>query len=108
MKSSPYSIRSTKTFAIIILAIAIFLWAFSAMEFTPDKIFDGMPPLFDFISQMYPPDVSVAPTLLESAVETIQMVLVGTLLGTALAHLRTSSGYHDGLVVSWQLIVVRL
>ena len=85
MKSSPYSIRSTKTFAIILLAIAVFLWAFSAMEFTPDKIVDGIPPLFDFISQMYPPDVSVAPTLLESAVETIQMVLVGTLLGTILA-----------------------
>jgi len=85
MQSNPYSIRSTKTFIAVILAIAVFFWAFSAIEFTPEKVIDGIPPLFDFLSNLYPPDISVAPTLLESAIETIQMVLVGTLLGTLLA-----------------------
>jgi phosphonate transport system permease protein len=70
---------------VAILAIAIFLWAFSAVEFTPNKIVDGIQPLLDFLYQLYPPDVTVAPTLLESAVETIQMVLAGTLLGTVFA-----------------------
>jgi len=85
MQSNPYSIRSTKTFIAVILAIAVFFWAFSAIEFTPEKIIDGIPPLFDFLYNLYPPDISVVPTLLESAIETIQMVLVGTLLGTLLA-----------------------
>lgn len=85
MKSSPYSIKSTKTFAVVIFALAVFFWAFSAIEFSPDKVVKGIPPLFEFLYNLYPPDVSVAPTLLESAVETIQMVLVGTLLGTILA-----------------------
>ena len=85
MNSSPYSIKSTKTFAAIIFAMAVFFWAFSAIEFSPDKVVKGIPPLFEFLYNLYPPDVSVAPTLLESAVETIQMVLVGTLLGTILA-----------------------
>ena len=75
IQSSPYSIRSTKTFAIVIFTIAVFFWAFSAIEFTPQKVIEGFPPLFDFLYNLYPPDVTVAPTLLESAVETIQMVL---------------------------------
>jgi phosphonate transport system permease protein len=85
MQSSPYSIRRTKTFAVVILAIAVFFWAFSAVEFTPERVIDGLPPLFDFLYNLYPPDMTVAPTLLESAIETIQMVLAGTLLGTILA-----------------------
>lgn len=85
IQSSPYSIKSTKTFAIVIFTIAVFFWAFSAIEFTPQKVIQGIPPLFDFLYNLYPPDVTVAPTLLESAVETIQMVLVGTFLGTILA-----------------------
>lgn len=85
MRSSPYSIKRTKTFAVLLLAIAVFFWAFSAIEFTPQKVIDGMPPFVEFLLELYPPDVTVAPTLLESAIETIQMVLVGTLLGTILA-----------------------
>ena len=85
MQSIHYSIKSTKTFIAVIFSIAVFMWAFSAIEFTPDKVIDGIPPLVDFLYNLYPPDVSVAPTLFESAVETIQMVLVGTLLGTVLA-----------------------
>lgn len=85
MQSGTYSIRRTKTFVAAILAIAVFFWAFSAIEITPEKIVDGMPPLFEFLYKLYPPDVTVAPTLLESAIETIQMVLAGTLLGTILA-----------------------
>ena len=85
MSSNPYSIKNTKTFAAIIFGIIVFLWAFSAIEFTPQKVIDGIPPFFDFVLKLYPPDVTVAPTLLESAVETIQMVLVGTLFGTILA-----------------------
>ena len=85
MQSSPYSLRSTKTFAIVIFTIAVFFWAFSAIDVTPQKAIEKIPPLFDFLYNLYPPDVSVAPTLLESAVETIQMVLAGTLLGTILA-----------------------
>jgi phosphonate transport system permease protein len=87
IQSAKYSsIRSPKkTFIAIILALAVFSWAFASIEFTLDRVIDGVPPLMDFLSKLFPPDVSVAPTLFESAVETIQMVLVGTLLGALLA-----------------------
>lgn len=87
MQSKKYSsIRSSKnTIIVIILALIVFSWAFASIEFTLDKVIGSVPPLADFLSKLYPPDISVAPTLLESAVETVQMVLVGTLLGTLLA-----------------------
>lgn len=80
-----FSIRRAKSIIIVVVALAIFSWAFAGIEFTFDRVVDGVPPLIDFLYDLYPPDVSVAPTLLESAIETIQMVLVGTVLGTLLA-----------------------
>lgn len=78
-------IRRAKAIIIVILAIAVFSWAFSGIGFTLDKVADGVPALIDFLYELYPPDVSIAPTLFESSIETIQMVLVGTVLGTVLA-----------------------
>jgi len=86
MKSENYSlITSTRTFIVLILGIIIVLWSFQSLDFTVERVVEGFPPLMDFVSKLYPPDISVAPTLLESAVETIQMVIAGTLLGTVLA-----------------------
>ena len=78
-------IKRAKAIVIVILALAIFIWAFTGVGFTLDKVADGVPALLDFLYQLYPPDISVAPTLLEASIETIQMVLVGTVLGTLLA-----------------------
>lgn len=77
--------RSAKTIIIIVLALAVFSWAFAGIGFTFDKFADAIPQLLDFLYQLYPPDISVAPTLFESAIETIQMVIVGTVFGTLLA-----------------------
>lgn len=85
IQSKRSSIRSAKAIITIILTLAVFSWAFAGIEFTLDKVASGVPPLLDFLYKLYPPDVSIAPTLFESAVETIQMVLVGTVLGTSLA-----------------------
>jgi phosphonate transport system permease protein len=86
MQSRNYlPIRSTKTFIILVLAFIVIAWSFHSVGFTAEKVVRGLPPLFDFISRLYPPDISVASTLLESAVETIQMVIAGTLLGIVLA-----------------------
>lgn len=86
MQSRNYSpIRSTKTFIVLILAFIVIAWSFHSVGFTIEKVATGLPRLFDFISKLYPPDISSAPTLLESAVETIQMVIAGTVLGIVLA-----------------------
>lgn len=79
------SVKSIKTIIIIVILISIFSWAFSGIDFTFDKVKAGLPQLFDFLYDLYPPDLSVAPTLVQSAIETIQMVLVGTVFGTLLA-----------------------
>lgn len=85
MKSSPYLIKSTKTTSVIVLSAAVFFWSLSAVEFSPEKIIKGIPELFGFLYNLYPPDTTVAPTLLDSALETIQMVIVGTTFGAILA-----------------------
>ena len=80
-----FSNRSIKSIIIILLSVAVFSWAFTGIGFTFDKFYDGVPHLLDFLYQLFPPDISIAPTLLESAIETIQMVIVGTVFGTLLA-----------------------
>lgn len=79
------SVRRAKSIIIIVVALVIFSWAFTGIDFTFDRVADGVAPLIDFLFDLYPPDVSIAPTLFESAIETIQMVLAGTVLGTLLA-----------------------
>lgn len=83
--SKLFSNKSVKSISIILFAITIFSWAFTGIGFNIDKLTDRVPQLLDFLYQLYPPDVSIAPTLFESAIETIQMVIVGTVLGTLVA-----------------------
>ena len=77
--------RSTKKAGLFVATIGIVVWSFQSVDITMAKIVRGIPALLDFISEIYPPDLSVAPTLLRSAVETVQMVIVGTLSGMILA-----------------------
>jgi phosphonate transport system permease protein len=79
------SIKSIKTGIILVIFISVISWAFSGIDFSIDKVTDGLPHLVDFLHDLYPPDLSVAPTLFQSAIETIQMVIAGTVLGTVLA-----------------------
>lgn len=64
----------------IVAFIAAWIWAVLGVELTASKLFGGLGSAQSFLSRLFPPDTSVAPTVFDSLVETIQMALIGTTL----------------------------
>lgn len=70
----------------IALPLAILIWAMANLGFfSQGDLLKGLNNAITFSSGLFPPDPAVAPNLLEAMLETMQMALVGTLLGFALA-----------------------
>ncbi|KCZ70850.1 phosphonate ABC transporter, permease protein PhnE [Candidatus Methanoperedens nitroreducens] len=66
--------------AVIFSGIILYL-ANSIGFFDIDRLTRGVSNLFIFAADLFPPDLSVTETLLYSILETIQMALMGTILG---------------------------
>ncbi len=73
-----------RLFAAAVLAAFFWaLWSVGLLE--PDRLTRGMSNLGIFLSSLFPPDFSVLPTVAKGLVETVQIAIVGTLLGFILA-----------------------
>lgn len=79
-------IRNNRIVLLILPLVAIlYIWSWIGVEFDPIGMVRGFDVLADFLERAYPPDVSVAPTLLQSMIETIQITLLGTTFGAIIA-----------------------
>jgi phosphonate transport system permease protein len=74
-----------KSILIGILVVVIYYWAITGTEFSPSNFAKGFPFMADFISRMFPPDISNLGKFLLKAVETLQMAIVGSTLGALIA-----------------------
>ena len=72
-------------FFIGILIVIIYYWAISGTGSSPISLAKGMPFMFDFVSRMFPPDISNLGRFLLKAVETLQMAIVGSTAGALIA-----------------------
>lgn len=77
--------RKYKSFFIAILVVAIYYWAISGTDANPITFFQGIPFMIDFVSRMFPPDISNLGKFLLKALETLQMAIVGSSLGALIA-----------------------
>jgi phosphonate transport system permease protein len=59
------------------------IWSVLGTNVTPSALFGGLDGASSFLARLVPPDTSVASTVFESIVETIQMALIGTSLAAA-------------------------
>ena len=66
----------------IVLAVA---WAWAGTGFDPAKLGIGLPRLGEFLARMAPPDLAIAGVVFRAMLETVQIALLGTVLGAALA-----------------------
>ena len=64
-----------QSFLIGIVVILVYYWALSGTDTSPTNFVKGVPFMIDFISRMFPPDISNLVHFLLKAVETLQMVL---------------------------------
>ncbi|MFH1780613.1 MAG: phosphonate ABC transporter, permease protein PhnE [Candidatus Nealsonbacteria bacterium] len=77
--------KKYKSFFLTILIVIIYYWAISGTNANPINFFRGIPYMIDFISRMFPPDVSNLGRFLLKAAETLQMAIVGSTLGALIA-----------------------
>ncbi|MFZ2529101.1 MAG: phosphonate ABC transporter, permease protein PhnE [Rhodococcus sp. (in: high G+C Gram-positive bacteria)] len=80
-----FSVPRTRFLAGIPIAALVLLWSFHGAEFDFTKLADGSVNMAEFLSRLFPPDFSKFGTIVELLVETLQMAIVGTVLGGVLS-----------------------
>ncbi len=66
----------------LLALVALIAWAWSGTEFDLAKLAAGLPRMAAFFARMVPPDMTIAGTVFVATVETFQIALLGTALGT--------------------------
>lgn len=79
-------VDNTKNLLIWAVIIGLVIWAASFLDFRLDRLIRASTPLGDFLSRMLPPDLGHIPRhVMHPLIETIQMSVLGTILGMILA-----------------------
>jgi phosphonate transport system permease protein len=69
----------------LLAAAGVYLWSVAGIGAWPGAIWAGFPSFFKLLGDLFPPNWSALPVLVEPLVQTLQMALVGTTQGAALA-----------------------
>lgn len=69
----------------LLIAIGIMMWSSVGAEFNFIKLGEGTVNMVDFLGRLWPPDFSQLGTILSLLIETLQMAIVGTVLGAVLS-----------------------
>lgn len=89
-----------------VVAVALFIWSANGAQFDFLKLGEGAVNMGDFIARMFPPDFSKFPTIILLLVETLQMAIVGTVLGAGLS-LVMAFGAASNIAPSWLYYLCR-
>lgn len=68
----------------VVIAL-VYFWAIEGSDTNPVTLVRGFPFMADYLARMFPPDLSITGRLILKAGETIQMAIMGTTFGAALA-----------------------
>jgi phosphonate transport system permease protein len=82
------------------IAILVLLWSFQGAEFNVGKLAEGAVNMSEFMSRLFPPDFSDFGTIVALLIETLQMAIVGTVLGAVLS-LVVAFGASSNLAPTW-------
>lgn len=80
-----FSVPRARVLAGIPLAVIVLIWSFWGAEFNFTKLGEGTLNMGEFLSRLFPPDFSKFGTIGALLIETIQMAIVGTVLGALLS-----------------------
>jgi phosphonate transport system permease protein len=80
-----FSIPRTRFLIGIPVALVILLWSAGGVGFDFLKLGEGAVNMGEFLSRLFPPDFSKLGTILALLLETLQMAIVGTVLGAVLS-----------------------
>ncbi|GAA4952019.1 phosphonate transport system permease protein [Nonomuraea thailandensis] len=83
-----------------LLAVMLVVWSMAGAEFNFAKLGEGAVNMGEFLARLFPPSWEKLPTILELLVETLQMAIVGTVLG-ALLSLICAFGAASNIAPRW-------
>lgn len=84
----------------VLIAVAVFIWSANGAQFDFLKLGEGAANMGQFISRMFPPDFSDFPNFSLLLLETLQMAVVGTVLGAGLS-LLMAFGAASNIAPTW-------
>lgn len=70
---------------ILLGLILLYGWAFQGLDINLNLIRTSLPYMVDFLSRLFPPDLSVLDVAVKALIETVQMSLLGTTIGAILS-----------------------
>jgi phosphonate transport system permease protein len=74
-----------KSLLILAALILVYAWALQGLNINATLLQKSVPYMVDFVSRLFPPDLSVVDIALRALIETIQMSLWGTTIGAFLS-----------------------
>ena len=80
-----FSVPRTRFMVGGVAAIIFLLWSFQGVGFNFVKLGEGTVNMGGFIARLFPPDFSKLGIIIELLIETVQMAIVGTVLGAMLS-----------------------
>ncbi len=82
--SNRYNVWAFRVLVIIGLGWA-YIWSLQGLKIDPKLIQTSLPYMTDFLSRLWPPDLSILDVAIKALVETVQMSLWGTTIGAILS-----------------------
>ncbi|ALV43851.1 phosphate ABC transporter permease [Pseudarthrobacter sulfonivorans] len=98
--SRPFSLPTPRGAALWAIIAVVLVWAGMGAGINPDKLLSGIPNMGDFLARLFPPTFDKFGVIAKLLIETLQMALVGTVLG-ALASLLLSFGAASNVSPRW-------
>ncbi|RNE48084.1 phosphonate ABC transporter, permease protein PhnE [Corynebacterium alimapuense] len=84
----------------LLIAIGFFFWSTNGAQFNFLMLGEGATNMVDFIGRLFPPDFSQFALIVDLLIETLQMAIVGTVLGAVLA-LIAAFGASSNIAPNW-------
>jgi phosphonate transport system permease protein len=98
--SRPFSLPTARGAALWAIIAVVLVWAGAGAGLNPDKLVSGLPNMGDFLARLFPPTFDKFGIIAKLLIETLQMAVVGTVLG-ALASLLLSFGAASNIAPRW-------
>ena len=70
---------------IVVVAVAVYWWSFEGTGLNFVEIYKGMPGFWDLMQHMFPPDMSILLSLWTPFLETLQVGILASLIGSVIA-----------------------
>ena len=72
-------------YTIVVVVIGVLIGSSLYVGFSPLNLAKGLPNIGRFIGALFPPDISIMPSLMKPALDTVMMAFVGTSIATVLS-----------------------